>query len=159
MDAITMVKTNSLADRLRNDFPEFHFEPSDDFRWNPNSRTICLTDIHTPFDALTLLHEVAHACLSHTFFTRDIDLLKMERAAWSHARDVLAPRYGIDTNEDDVEDMLDTYRDWLHARSSCPSCSMTGVQSAESHYRCLSCSHAWRVNDARRCGLRRYTLA
>ena len=59
--------------------------------------------------------------------------------------------------EDFIEEHLDTYRDWLHARSSCPDCTATGYQTDASTYACPACSHTWRVNEARICQLRRYS--
>lgn len=158
MDATTMVKTNSLVARLKKDFSGIRFEQSDDFYWSPNTSTVYFTPVKSTEDKLTLLHEVAHALLGHNHFKRDIDLIRIERAAWDRVRDELAPNYDIHATEDDIEDMLDTYREWLHARSTCPHCSMTGIQTDGALYHCLGCGHDWRVNDARRCGLRRYSL-
>lgn len=159
MDATTMAKTSSLAAKLQLDFPDIRFESSDDFYWSPSTSTIHAPVITDKKDTLTLLHEVAHALLGHHHFKRDIDLIRIEREAWDYVRDTLAPRYAIPAREDDIEDMLDTYREWLHARSTCPQCSLTGIQTDTSLYRCLGCGSDWRVNDARRCGLKRYSLA
>jgi hypothetical protein len=79
----------------------------------------------------------------------------MERAAWEKAGE-LAPTYEVTIQPDLVEQQLDTYRDWLHDRSVCPNCEANGVQTDVNHYRCLTCDDTWRVNDARRCALRRY---
>jgi hypothetical protein len=152
-----MVKTNSLAVKLTRDFPKLHFETGDDFYWSPSRKTVFLGSLQSSHDAITALHETAHALLSHKHFARDIDLLKIEREAWEYAARELAPRYSLVIDPEFIEDMLDTYRDWLHARSTCPNCSLTGVQTAESLYRCVGCGNEWRVNDARRCGLRRYS--
>jgi hypothetical protein len=158
MGVTTMAKISLFVAKLRQDFPNFSFKPDDDFYWSPSTQTICFAPLLSDPDRLTLLHEVAHATLGHTLFKRDIDLLKIEREAWDYVRDTLAPRYDMETTPDDIEDMLDTYRNWLHARSTCPHCSMTGIQIDNSEYRCLGCGKDWRVNDARRCGLRRYAL-
>ena len=78
----------------------------------------------------------------------------MEMAAWGEAK-----RLGLDLNidvpEDDAEDHLDTYRDWLHARSTCPNCTATGFQKNASTYACPACTQEWSVNEARICQLRR----
>ena len=154
-----MAKTSSLLGKLRDDFPDIHFEIGDDFYWSPTTRTIHTTPVNTPEDRLTLLHEVAHAKLGHSHFKRDIDLIRIEREAWDHVRETLAPHYGLKASDDDIEDMLDTYREWLHARSTCPDCSLTGIQTDSARYHCLGCGNDWLVNDARRCGLRRYSVA
>jgi hypothetical protein len=153
-----MAKISSLVAKLQKDFPNLHFEQGEDFYWSPAHSTIHFAPIRTPEEELTLLHEVAHALLGHSHFDRDLDLIRIEREAWDHVRDTLGPRYGINASEDDIEDMLDTYREWLHARSTCPQCRLTGIQTDSAKYHCVGCGHDWRVNDARRCGLRRYAI-
>lgn len=150
-----MAVTASLLEQLRNDFPDLTFAAGEDFRWSPEERTIYYDPTAADGDR-SLLHETAHADLNHRDFTRDINLLKLEREAWSHARSVLAPRYDTEIESDVTEAALDSYRDWLHARSLCPQCGQTGLQQADRTYRCLLCDHRWRANDARRCALRRY---
>lgn len=158
MDATTMAKIDSLAAKLRGDFPEVTFKEGDDFYWSPSTTTVYVAKNSTTDGPATLLHEVAHAILDHRHFRRDIDLVKIEREAWEYVRTTLAPRYGLTVDDDLVEDMIDTYRQWLHARSKCPHCSMTGVQTKDATYHCVGCDHDWRVNDARRCGLKRYSV-
>lgn len=154
-----MVKTNSLLAKLRGDFPDITFEHGDDFYWSTSTNTIYSATLATTRDQLTLLHEVAHAILGHKEFKRDINLVKIEREAWEYVSSTLAPKYALEKDKDVAEDAIDTYREWLHARSTCPSCAQTGIQTNEALYRCLSCNHDWRVNDARRCGLKRYTVS
>lgn len=153
-----MPKTDSLQTKLVADFPTITFKNSDDFYWSPSKKTVYIGQVKTHTDTLTLLHEVAHAHLGHRDFRRDIDLLRIEREAWDYVESTLAPKYGLATNQDTVEDMIDTYREWLHIRSTCPSCSLTGIQTDEFIYHCLGCNQDWRVNEARRCGLKRYTV-
>ncbi len=154
-----MAKTNSLVARLQADFPAIRFEKDEDFYWSPSASTVHFASVKTTEDSLTLLHEVAHATLGHSRFDRDLDLIRIEREAWDYVRDTLGPRYSLTASEDDIEDMLDTYREWLHARSTCPQCRLTGIQTASAAYHCIGCGANWRVNDARRCGLRRYSVA
>lgn len=130
------------------------YQQGDGFRWDPNR--LCI--FYDPADnsaSQLLLHELGHALLGHARYARDIKLLELERAAWDKAI-ILGSEYAVTIPEDTVEDHLDTYRDWLHARSLCPYCSTTGIQSASSHYTCPSCQQTWRVNEARTCGLKRY---
>lgn len=153
-----MAKTSSFAAKVAADFPEVRMVRSDDFSWSPVEATVYAPPLRTATDRLTLLHEVAHALLDHRHFARDIELLKLERQAWEYVAERLAPLYGLELDEGLVEDSIDTYREWLHARSTCPSCSQTGLQTGSRTYRCLGCDRTWRVNDARRCALRRYSL-
>lgn len=153
-----MQSTNWLIDRLKSDFPAFHFEISDKFLWSANRQTIYVnTDVS--YSTEFTLHELSHALLSHEGYRTDIDLIKLERDAWEYARTHLAPRYDYVIEEEIIQDNLDTYRDWLHARSKCPECATTGLQTRSRYYTCLSCRHSWRVNEARLCALRRYSLA
>jgi hypothetical protein len=150
-----MLSTTSLVTKLILDFPQFTFAPSDFFGWSPDTRTIYCQGRGRAAD---LLHELAHALLEHRTYTRDISLLEMERDAWHYAKITLGPRYWVKISEIVVETALDTYRDWLHARSVCPTCGSTGLQTDTHTYTCLACTQVWQVNDARICSLRRYKL-
>jgi len=151
MDATTMPSINS---QLTKDFPSFQFEASDDFHWSPNNKTIYFKagEPNSPL----LIHELSHALLGHDAYASDVALLKMEREAWNKAID-LASRYNIVIKDEVIESHLDTYREWLHARSTCPTCNANGYQIKKAIYRCLACSCEWKVNEARLCGLKRYT--
>lgn len=105
--------------------------------------------------AAYLLHEFSHALLRHTTYRQDIDLIKMERAAWDNALSI-ASDYGVAISDDVIESAIDTYRDWLHNRSLCPNCGAAGVQVDDDQYSCISCHTNWHVNEARTCALRRY---
>ena len=153
MAATTMPSINSLVKQLAADFPQFQFVTGDDCRWHPETQTVTYTTTSRPAE---ILHEVGHACLAHQDFSRDIQLLAMERDAWQYATTTLAPKYAVTITEESIDEALDSYRDWLHARSLCPQCGATGVQSGRAGYRCLACLTTWRVNDARQCALRRY---
>lgn len=153
-----MAKISSLVAKLRSDHPDITFEASDDFYWSPSKKTVYFVENAPDSSATVLLHELGHALLNHRQYQRDIDLLKIEREAWELVRTDLGPRYNIPVTDDEIETMIDTYRDWLHARSTCPSCSMTGVQTGDTMYHCVSCGKDWRVNEAKRCGLKRYAV-
>jgi hypothetical protein len=84
-------------------------------------------------------------------------LVKMERDAW-HQAVILGQKYNINITIDNAEDSLDTYRDWLHSRSTCPFCRATGIEVKKHLYTCLACNVKWNVNDARICALRRYII-
>ena len=148
---IRQLKSTKLTAR---DGTSISYKVGDGFHWNPN----CSCLFYNPTDPLAeqlILHELGHALLGHVNYSRDIELLTMERAAWNQAL-ILSKDYGVTILEDTIEDHLDTYRDWLHARSLCPDCGTTGIQAGASRYACPSCGSTWRVNSAKTCGLRRY---
>jgi hypothetical protein len=151
-----MRSTSSLIANLKHDFPAYIFVSGEDFLWSPETKTI--TYIADSDDQASLLHELAHAILGHAAYNRDIELLELERSAWQYATDHLADTYTTVIPSNQVEDSLDTYRDWLHARSTCPACGATGLQIKKNEYKCIACHEKWRVNDARLCALRRYRL-
>lgn len=152
-----MRSMNWMLRTLRRDFPEFTFESSSKFLWSATKKTICV-DMEAPYGQVFALHELSHALLGHIGYEKDIELLKLERDAWEYAKSMLAPRYKMDIDDNLIQDNLDTYRTWLHARSSCPACEAIGLQTKDRQYRCLACGHRWRVNDARLCALRRYAI-
>lgn len=148
----------SLLNTLVKQYPQFHFHSDttlDTYRWDPESSTIFYPS--RGGDAPSLLHELSHALLGHASYTRDIELLGMERDAWQYALVNLAPQLSVAISEETIQEALDSYRDWLHARSLCPHCEATGIQSAKHTYTCIVCHTTWNVNDARQCALRRYT--
>lgn len=153
MDAI-ITPSMSLLSRISKDFPNIKFELGSDFHWSPLTKTVFYAQESHP----ELLHELAHALLGHKEYTRDIKLLEMEQEAWEYARENLAPAYGKKISDEIIDAALDTYRDWLHDRSVCPSCSSTGLQVRHDEYKCLACYTHWKVNEARTCTLRRYKI-
>ena len=154
MDATTTPLTN-LLQTLRAKYPSLHFARGEQFFWSPEKETIYYTE--DPDAEALLLHELSHALLSHTEYERDVQLVAMEREAWTEAL-ALAATYAIPLSEDVIEDHLDTYREWLHARSTCPACTSTGFQSGHHTYTCPACTQEWKVNEARICQLRRTKL-
>ncbi|RWZ78530.1 MAG: hypothetical protein EOT05_02150 [Candidatus Microsaccharimonas sossegonensis] len=150
-----MLSTHSLLPKLQAAYPHFSFTAGDRFAWSPDTQTI-FYDTSDPRNTNLLIHELAHGVLEHRDYSKDVELIAMETEAWDTAV-VLAAKYGIPISDGTVQDHLDTYRDWLHARSICPACEATGYQSAKNEYTCVACGHVWRVNEARLCGLRRYS--
>lgn len=157
MDATTMPSIPSLLPKLNKDFDHLTFEASERFAWSPDKNTVFYEENH-PDGVDLLLHELSHALLEHQDYQKDIELVAMETAAWDKARE-LATTYDHTINEETAEKHLDTYRDWMHARSTCPHCEATGFQNKKSTYHCVACGHDWRVNEARLCGLKRYSLS
>lgn len=120
-----------------------------------------------PFFALQTLHELGHALKAHQDYTTHVDRLKIERAAWETAKTVykkyqkraesnqklaesdqevaesdqklanILPEW----DDDYVESCLDTYRDWLHAKSKCKKCGLTCYQTKDGLYHCPRCEN------------------
>lgn len=151
-----MRSMSSLIHKLTTDYPQFTFFKTELFSWSPSTQTVSYNPDLKNAPAL-LLHEVSHAVLGHTDYQRDVELLGMETVAWEKARE-LAEVYSSPFTDDVAENHLDTYREWLHARSTCPACTATGYQTGRDTYACPACSHEWRVNEARICGLKRYSV-
>lgn len=151
-----MPLTPSLLDKLKHTYPSFTFVASHEFLWSPDTSTIHYNSADDQADML-LLHELGHALLGHSNYHRDIELLSMETAAWGEA-EVIGTTENITMHDDVIQDHLDSYRDWLHSRSICPSCGANGHQINVDHYQCIVCQTKWRVNEARTCQLRRYQL-
>lgn len=148
---------SSLIHKLKTEFPTLAFIEAEQFSWSPATKTVFYNRGQAHAPAL-LLHELSHALLEHREYRRDIELIAMETAAWDEAQRH-AEAYKVRLEESMVQDHLDTYRDWLHARSTCPRCSANGYQTEASHYECAACAHCWRVNEARLCALRRYSAS
>lgn len=146
---------NNLLAKLRQDYPDLRFLMGKKFTFRP-PRTIIAPDfaqisqnsvadqnetcstIEQKFYSLSLLHELGHAVLGHRDFATDIERIKMERAAWEQARE-FCKYYGVEYDEDFVEEELDSYRDWLHQRSKCSQCAQTRFQGADGEYHCPFC--------------------
>lgn len=150
-----MPSMSSLTTRLKKDYPDLKFEKAAEFLWSPSRQTVFYAN-NEPAASALLLHELAHALLDHRGYKRDIELLSLETDAWQKAHQ-LGSTYGVIIDEEVVQDHLDTYRDWLNARSTCPNCSANGYQIDKQSYQCPACNHVWRVNEARSCGLKRYS--
>lgn len=89
---------------------------------------------------MQILHEVGHALLGHRSYQTDPERLRMECAAWEKARE-LCDIYNIYYDEDFAEEQLDSYRNWLHQRSTCPECGLTCFQTRDGVYHCPSCDN------------------
>ena len=124
--------------QLALDDPALNFRRGRKFAFRP-PKTIVLGSPE-PFYELLTLHEVSHAILKHKGFKMDVERLKMEVAAWEQAKK-LAANYGIEVDEDFIQDQLDTYRDWLHQKSRCPVCGLTRFQTPDGNYHCPRCEN------------------
>ena len=148
----------SILSAIKSDYPKIKFKVGDRYYWSPSLKTVFYTPLPDgSIDSVLLIHELAHAALNHSNYDKDIALLKMERQAWSKTAE-LAKNYSISVNEEDIDDALDSYRDWLHSRSICPSCSAIGLEVENKEYKCVACGTKWLPNEARVCRLRRYKI-
>lgn len=140
-----------LLKKIRSDYPNLSFKQGGTFYWSPEDKTVyyTMTDDSSVAD-WSLLHEVSHGILGHTNYRSDFDLIKLEVEAWDYAN-VLADRYDIKIDQDHVQDCLDTYRDWLHRRSTCPTCGTVSPQKSDAKYVCINCGSEWKVSSSRFC--------
>jgi hypothetical protein len=143
----------SLIAKLRKDFPALSFAAGEDHFWSPHKKRITYT-IEDQSDSSnkywSLLHEVGHAILGHQTYKSDFELLQLEVAAWEKACS-LAKRYGLSVDEDHIQNCLDSYRDWLHRRSTCPVCGNHSLQDSARSYQCFNCQTRWGVSVSRFC--------
>ncbi len=147
-----------IARNIQADHPQFRFVVSPYASWSPRDNEIryTLSGIHA---IASMLHELAHALLNHQTYQTDLDLLNKEVTAWEHATK-LAERYSVTLDPDHIQDCLDTYRDWVHKRSTCPNCHANGLQTASiPRYSCINCGQQWRVSNSRFCRSYRRTAA
>jgi hypothetical protein len=156
MDVIIMQSTTSVLKKLITSHPQFTFIEGDNFLWSSFDNTIYY-DRSAKDKSVYLLHEISHALLGHSNYDRDIELVSMERQAWDYTLK-LAPKYNLVVPESIIQSTLDSYRNWMHERSTCPECESSGLQINKNSYMCPCCNHAWRVNEAKNCALRRYSL-
>ena len=153
-----MPKTSlpSIAD-IRNQFKQFVFEEHEIFHWSPRNNTVYYDprELDSESGIFQLLHEVSHAVCSHANYTSGIQLVKIEAEAWQKAKE-LATSYGLKIPEKQIERCLDSYRDWLHLRSTCPKCQTIALETEANRYRCFNCLQEWKVPVNQRS--RRYRL-
>jgi predicted RNA-binding Zn-ribbon protein involved in translation (DUF1610 family) len=135
--------------RIIKDYPKFNFVPGPQEHWSPKTNTITYSQSE-PLTELRygLLHELAHALLGHNAYSSDFELLKLESEAWELATKI-GKKYNIRLNPDHIQDCLDTYRDWLHRRSRCPTCGMHVLQDKSNSYKCFNCGTSWQVSGRR----------
>ena len=141
-------------------FSQFNFIAGEVFQWSPATHTITFIkkQMSGSTGQLSLLHEISHGLLSHNKFQSDLELIRMEVAAWQKTK-LLATELSIDYDEEGIERCLDSYRDWLDARSRCPDCDQTGLQQNNQSYRCIACGEKWRVPVEQTCSIKRFRLS
>lgn len=138
-----------LLEKLKRDYPQFSFVSGRRDHWSPRTKTV-IFKLDQDIESLRfgLLHELAHALLGHSNYESDLELIKLESDAWQLAAKI-GSKYGIIISDDHIQNCLDTYRDWLHRRSLCPTCYSHGLQQDANTYRCLNCQSSWSVTSER----------
>jgi hypothetical protein len=150
--------TSKLLKQLTKTYPELTFSESEQFYWSPKKMTVFYDPKKLAIDtgSWSLLHETSHGILGHRSYSSDFELLKYEVEAWQKAKDI-AREYDIQIAQEHIEDCLDSYRDWLYARSTCTLCRLNSLQVSDNTYECLNCGNVWRVSASRFC--RPYRMA
>lgn len=143
------IKLRDFIERLSSDYPDFNFAAGKREHWSPKDKVITF-NAKQPFTNLRcgVLHELAHALLGHNNYQTDFELLKLESEAWELAAQI-GKNYNITISHEHIQNCLDTYRDWLHRRSACPSCGMHVLQQSPKVYKCFNCHSRWRVSSGR----------
>ncbi len=142
----------SILNNLQKILPTIKFEDSSTFYWSPQSNSIFMnkTALKTEAGIWALLHESGHAFLKHKEYKTDVGLLHLEVAAWQSAQ-FLSHKISLRINEEHIQDCLNTYRDWLYSRSTCPTCALNSLQVDQTTYLCLNCYSRWSVSKSRFC--------
>ena len=155
-----MVTIHNILNKLQAQYPHLVFTNGSLFAWSPKEKTITYTlEYEDEQHAIwALVHEVAHASLGHQHYKNDIDLLRHEVAAWSAAK-TIANSLKIVIHDEHIQDCLDTYRDWIHKRASCPKCTVISLQQYDASYKCFNCQTTWKVPSSPLCRVSRTVLA
>ncbi|MYB40112.1 hypothetical protein F4X86_02450 [Candidatus Saccharibacteria bacterium] len=142
----------NFLQQLQQDFGDITFVKGRANSWSPQAKEIHYS---RPISKYSLLHELGHALEGHVTYKLDIQLLKLEADAWQKASEI-AGRYGLEIPQKYINDCMDTYKDWLLARSKCPDCGLVGLQSPKTlAYSCCNCPLHWSVPLETRCLVRR----
>jgi hypothetical protein len=141
-----------LLERLQADYPGIRFTRGEAFFWSPKDKSVTYASVSAqPLIARwSLLHEVSHGILGHMSYKSDFELMELEVAAWHKAQE-LGKQYDVEIDPEHIQDCLDTYRDWLHRRSTCPTCGTVSLQKDSETYNCFNCRTTWRVSSSRFC--------
>jgi hypothetical protein len=147
MDVMSLSSStsNDFIKRLSQDYPGFIFKAGKQEHWSPKTKTIIFNPNRPCFG---VLHELAHAILDHSDYHGDFELLKLESDAWELAAKI-GQSYNILIDDEHIQNCLDTYRDWLHRRSACPSCGTHVLQQDSAQYHCFNCNTSWHVSSGK----------
>ncbi len=149
---VAMNSPNNILNKCKKQLPDIHFLEAETFYWSPQNNTIYLNSValESVEGQWALLHESAHALLAHQNYQTDAGLLMLEVEAWQGAQE-MGKKLDVIIDEEHIQDCLNTYRDWLYARSTCPTCTLNSLQIDKTTYACLNCSCQWSVSASRFC--------
>lgn len=152
---------NQLLNKIKDNYPLIDFVASDLFYWSPSDSKIFYNKVSMENNDNTglyaLFHELSHAILGHKAYLTDYELLDMEVSAWINAGRE-AEKYSLTIDSAYMENCLDSYRDWLNKRATCPQCGVKCLQYNSERYRCFNCHTKWAVSPSRFCRPYRYQL-
>lgn len=142
----------NLLKQLQRDYQEIKFIKGKTNVWSPKTKEIYYS---APISKYSLLHELGHALQKHTTYKLDIQLIKLEADAWQEAQKI-AQNYNLKISQSYINNCMNTYKDWLLARSKCPACDLVGLQSIKTlHYNCCNCFLTWSVPFEPKCLVKR----
>ena len=156
--AVTTTQLRNWVNKLQKAHPQLSFQQAEFCVWRPSEQTIYYANPKDMTDVWDIIHELGHARLQHTTYSHDVSLLRLEAEAWAAAENI-AQEFSEQISNDYIQDSLNTYRQWLNERSTCPQCSATGIQAKKNTYSCFNCRCSWRVPLSRMCITRRYRTA
>lgn len=131
------MELSKFITQLSKDFPDFHFTYGKRFSFRPPKTIVVGPEEgeNTPF---LVFHELGHALSGKYTYGLGVERLKIESLAWQEGKkayDACKASKKYSTlpawNEDFVEDNLDTYRNWLHSKSKCPTCGLTMYENTD----------------------------
>ncbi len=142
----------ALLQQISARYPDIQLIEGARFAWHSQKRQLAYqsTSKYSTQHIFSLLHELGHAVLDHKDYTYDIELVQLEAAAWEKARE-LATDYNVELDDEHIQNCLDTYRDWLHLRATCPVCFTRSLQASARQYHCFNCQADWSVTRSRLC--------
>lgn len=146
-----MANNKDFIEQLIHDYPDIKFVYASRFKYRPSKKTTPATIYLEPLNQspeyiFQTLHELGHSLRQHKTYTIDVERLKIEREAWDTAYKIFTQYSNtllkdLSWDEYFVENSLDTYRDWLHARSKCKKCGLTRYQTSDGLYHCPHCEN------------------
>ncbi len=138
--------------KITQELPALKLKAGTNFSWNGSHQTITYKVPKNPKQDLVytnkLLHELAHAKLNHSEYQSDIELIKMESAAWQ-LTEQLCKKYEVKFSKQEQKSALQSYINWASSRSSCPNCTKNGLQISKLEFSCPNCFHNWKVGTSR----------
>lgn len=129
-------------------YQQYTFLPASFFSYDASEEVINYDPIrlNKPNGKISLLHEISHCELGHFNYQYDIELLMMEVDAWHYTKK-LADQHGIGLDESYIQDCIDSYKDWVELRGTCPRCNNYCFEQSKNLYSCFVCSSMWQVSS------------